>query len=211
MVKLLDFGVSKIMSGNADPQLTDTHSMMGSPAYISPEQMRSTRDVDERTDIWSLGAVLFEMVTGRVAWSGSTLAGAEPHAPRGGQRTLLYPSLPAKAEPVLTIDAKGASAKCANFGQARAATSGIRCAFAHGRQCRGVLVEGHQPRATNLESQWHNVANGGTSDGISTAGTRPDERSKVDNRWLNGSPPAAKSPNGSPGTIASNNPRTRVS
>jgi eukaryotic-like serine/threonine-protein kinase len=73
MIKLLDFGVSKIMFGNADPQLTDTHSMIGSPAYMSPEQMRSTRDVDQRSDIWSLGAVLFEMVTGRVAWSGSTL------------------------------------------------------------------------------------------------------------------------------------------
>jgi eukaryotic-like serine/threonine-protein kinase len=75
VIKLLDFGVSKIHYGDtqADPQLTDTHSMMGSPAYMSPEQMRSARNVDQRSDIWSLGAVLFEMVTGRIPWTGFTL------------------------------------------------------------------------------------------------------------------------------------------
>jgi serine/threonine-protein kinase len=75
VVKLLDFGVSKILFGtsNADPQLTDTRSMMGSPAYMSPEQMRSARDVDHRTDIWSLGVVLFEMVTGATPWSSDSL------------------------------------------------------------------------------------------------------------------------------------------
>ncbi|MEZ4400431.1 MAG: protein kinase [Kofleriaceae bacterium] len=64
LVKLLDFGISKAQS-TTDVSLTQTQSMLGTPAYMSPEQMRSARTVDARTDIWSLGAVLFELLEGR--------------------------------------------------------------------------------------------------------------------------------------------------
>ncbi|MBA3463963.1 MAG: protein kinase [Deltaproteobacteria bacterium] len=64
IVKVLDFGISK--SGNgSDMSLTQTQSMLGTPAYMSPEQMRSARNVDARTDIWSLGTVLYELVEAR--------------------------------------------------------------------------------------------------------------------------------------------------
>src|SRR6185436_13169127 len=64
LVKVLDFGISKAL--NADGmQLTQTQSLLGTPAYMSPEQMRSARQVDARTDIWSLGTVLYEMLEGR--------------------------------------------------------------------------------------------------------------------------------------------------
>ena len=53
-VKILDFGISKATM-EADLSLTQTQSMLGTPAYMSPEQMRSARTVDGRTDIWSLG------------------------------------------------------------------------------------------------------------------------------------------------------------
>ena len=63
LVKLLDFGISKV-ANTTDVSLTQTQSMLGTPAYMSPEQMRSARTVDARTDVWSLGAVLFELIEG---------------------------------------------------------------------------------------------------------------------------------------------------
>jgi len=74
-VKVLDFGVSKsaetIMSGPA--ALTRTRSMLGSPLYMAPEQMRSSRDVDARADVWALGVVLFELLTRRLPFEAETL------------------------------------------------------------------------------------------------------------------------------------------
>jgi len=64
LLKVLDFGISKSPAGT-ELSLTQTWSLLGSPAYMSPEQMRSARHVDNRTDIWSLGAVLYEMLEGR--------------------------------------------------------------------------------------------------------------------------------------------------
>ena len=67
-IKVLDFGISKITSPGADSNssdMTGTTVIVGSPFYMSPEQMFSSRGVDARTDIWSLGVVLFELLTGR--------------------------------------------------------------------------------------------------------------------------------------------------
>ncbi|HEX3477971.1 MAG TPA: serine/threonine-protein kinase, partial [Kofleriaceae bacterium] len=64
IIKVLDFGISKALSSNS-MALTQTQSLLGTPAYMSPEQMRSARNVDARTDIWSLGTVLYEMLEGR--------------------------------------------------------------------------------------------------------------------------------------------------
>lgn len=65
LLKVLDFGISKSPAG-AELSLTQTWSMLGSPAYMSPEQMRSARHVDARSDIWSLGAVLYEALEGHL-------------------------------------------------------------------------------------------------------------------------------------------------
>jgi eukaryotic-like serine/threonine-protein kinase len=59
--KVLDFGISKLPS---QTQLTGTQATLGTPAYMSPEQMVSAHDVDARTDIWSLGATLYELLAG---------------------------------------------------------------------------------------------------------------------------------------------------
>ncbi len=64
LVKVLDFGISKV-SATDRPALTRSLAAMGTPAYMSPEQMRSSRDVDGRADIWALGVVLYECVAGR--------------------------------------------------------------------------------------------------------------------------------------------------
>ncbi|HVV81726.1 MAG TPA: serine/threonine-protein kinase, partial [Kofleriaceae bacterium] len=70
-LKLLDFGISKTGSV-ADDRLTSTHSVMGTPSYMSPEQMRASREVDARADVWSLGAVLYELFQGAPPFEAET-------------------------------------------------------------------------------------------------------------------------------------------
>jgi serine/threonine-protein kinase len=65
LLKILDFGISKTDAGSGvDERLTATTSVFGSPSYMSPEQVRSAKNVDLRTDIWGLGTVLYECLTG---------------------------------------------------------------------------------------------------------------------------------------------------
>jgi serine/threonine-protein kinase len=65
VIKVLDFGISKLAAiDTVNHSLTQTSSLMGSPAYMSPEQMQSAKTVDARADIWSLGIILFELLTG---------------------------------------------------------------------------------------------------------------------------------------------------
>jgi serine/threonine-protein kinase len=74
-IKILDFGISKYSLPGSDPDLsmTSTAAVMGSPLYMSPEQLRSSRNVDARSDIWALGVILYELVTGRVPFDGRTM------------------------------------------------------------------------------------------------------------------------------------------
>jgi serine/threonine-protein kinase len=64
--KLLDFGIAKVGQAAYDGKLTQVGTVLGSPEYMSPEQATGVEDVDERTDVWSLCVVLYEMVTGTV-------------------------------------------------------------------------------------------------------------------------------------------------
>lgn len=70
-VKVLDFGVSKVLVGDAS-LATVTGSVIGSPAYMSPEQARGASGLDARSDVWSFGALLFELIAGRIAFAGDT-------------------------------------------------------------------------------------------------------------------------------------------
>ncbi len=69
-VKLLDFGIAKLTGDGTQPSRTRTGIVMGTPAYMSPEQCEGKANVDLRTDIYALGIVLYEMIVGRVPFIG---------------------------------------------------------------------------------------------------------------------------------------------
>lgn len=72
VVKVVDFGVSKQIDEHAS-DLTNTATILGTPRYMAPEQMRSARLADERCDVWSLGVVLYELTTGESPFRGDTV------------------------------------------------------------------------------------------------------------------------------------------
>src|SRR5262249_27319450 len=84
-IKVLDFGISKSISAFPGPARSPTHGTvpmattgklaLGSPLYMSPEQIRRTRDVDTRTDIWALGVILHELVSGRPPFEAESVVG----------------------------------------------------------------------------------------------------------------------------------------
>jgi serine/threonine-protein kinase len=73
VVKLLDFGIAKVMdAAGGMGAKTRTGVLLGTPAYMSPEQIKSTKDVDARADLWSAGVMFYEMLTGRIAFPAPT-------------------------------------------------------------------------------------------------------------------------------------------
>jgi serine/threonine-protein kinase len=72
LVKVVDFGVSKVLDAG-EISATTTGFAIGSPGYMSPEQARGDRDIDHRSDLWSLGVLLFELVTGEMPFVGATV------------------------------------------------------------------------------------------------------------------------------------------
>jgi Protein kinase domain len=117
LIKVLDFGISKAPTSRT--LLTKTDTVLGTPGYMSPEQMKATKEVDGRTDIWSLGVVLYQCLNGRCPFESESfsamvlLAATEPapamdpRVPRGLQAVVLrclekerdrrYPSIAALA------------------------------------------------------------------------------------------------------------------
>ncbi len=101
-VKLLDFGISKVTTQTIC-ELTRTGSFLGSPQFMSPEQLASSRDVDARSDLWSLGAALFEMLTANAAFAGETVAELYSAILRDRPRQLRHyrPDAPAALEAII--------------------------------------------------------------------------------------------------------------
>jgi serine/threonine-protein kinase len=74
-VKVLDFGISKMNDpAGAGVQMTRTTAMLGSPLYMSPEHLKAAKDADQRADVWSLGVILYELVSGSVPFTAETIA-----------------------------------------------------------------------------------------------------------------------------------------
>jgi serine/threonine protein kinase len=123
IVKVLDFGISKV-TNQLDGGLTSTQAMIGSPYYMSPEQMNSSRDVDPRTDVWSLGIILFECLTREVPFTGESMPqlvlSVMQHAPRSlaAMRPDVPPELSAIVDRCLR---KSPGERFANAGELEAA------------------------------------------------------------------------------------------
>ncbi len=101
LVKVLDFGISKI-EHEQDRRVTHYEEAFGTPQYMSPEQIRAARDVDGRSDVWALGVVLYECLTGHPPFEGdapSVIAAiaADPVPPPSTRN----PSLPRELEAVI--------------------------------------------------------------------------------------------------------------
>lgn len=70
-VKLIDFGISRFQDATQHNRLTQAGALLGTPAYMSPEQVRGALDVDQRSDIYSMGAILYQMLTGKLPFAAS--------------------------------------------------------------------------------------------------------------------------------------------
>ncbi|MEZ4446968.1 MAG: serine/threonine-protein kinase [Polyangiaceae bacterium] len=103
-IKILDFGIAKVfddakVDGGETGKLTSTQAVLGSPAYLSPEQLVSSKEVDGRTDIWSVGVILYELLVGETLFGGDTVGAIfsnvikMPIAPLASRRPGIDPRL----------------------------------------------------------------------------------------------------------------------
>src|SRR5262249_26788149 len=90
VVKVLDFGISKIIGEDAS-KLTGAGAVLGTALYMSPEQLRAASTVDARSDIWSIGVILYELVAGEPPWVGPA---------------------PAVAAAIVSVDPKSVAERC---------------------------------------------------------------------------------------------------
>jgi serine/threonine-protein kinase len=101
-IKVFDFGVSKTLGGN-QLQLTSEGQAVGSPLYMSPEQMMAKPDVDTRSDIWALGVILFELIAGKTPFHAETMMGLHTNVLVKGPTplTTYLPSAPPGLEAII--------------------------------------------------------------------------------------------------------------
>jgi serine/threonine protein kinase len=156
LIKVLDFGIATMRpdhaASSASPRLTKTNGLLGSPEYMSPEQIAAPRTVDARADVWSLGVILFELMSGRLPFQGTSAVALCVEVTYGAAPSLRAhaPSVPedlsrvverclAKSPPHRFADVAELAAALVPHGGPQAAVLGLKIAAigAHaGHHCR---------------------------------------------------------------------------
>ena len=130
LVKVLDFGIAKLHTGRASTSLTQTGTTMGTPYYMSLEQARGAKEVDHRTDIYALGVILYEMLSGAKPHPGESYNAILYHvltqepAPLDSMRPDLPPSLSAIVQKAMAREPGDRYASVAEFMEALIPLSG---------------------------------------------------------------------------------------
>ncbi|HLK36715.1 MAG TPA: serine/threonine-protein kinase [Polyangiaceae bacterium] len=200
-MKVLDFGVSKAGRLGGEGALTRTSAMLGSPLYMAPEQMRSSRDVDARVDVWALGVVFFELLTRRNPFEAETMpelcirVATEAPMPLAALRPDVPPGLVAVVTRCLEKDPKNRFANAAEVAAAlepyaappsRLLAERVRATMPGAPPWLAAAVEEpppRPPRTTSIPAAWQ-------VGGRSPSG-RPPEPARKTRAWLVVSPLAA--------------------
>lgn len=152
LVKVLDFGISKVGSQEGQ-DLTGTDTVIGSPRFMSPEQLKSSRDVDVRSDLWALGTVLYELCGGRPAFAGDSTAELMVHimmedpVPLERLRPDLPPDFSAVVQRCLAKDPDGRFENVAALLVALAPFGGEQARSSRDRAVRVLQSTGWSPAA----------------------------------------------------------------
>ncbi|MBX3262894.1 MAG: serine/threonine protein kinase, partial [Labilithrix sp.] len=152
LLKVLDFGISKLApERGGDPSLTATQAVIGSPAYMAPEQIRTSKYVTGKADVWALGIVLFEVLTTKLPFEGDTVGSvlaAVTMLPPASLRAL-RPDLPERVEAAVLACLEKDPAARATLGDLAAALRpfasplGVVSAERVARICGGPAGAGH--------------------------------------------------------------------
>jgi serine/threonine-protein kinase len=185
LVKVLDFGISKAPESAGSHALTATASFLGSPQYVPPEQLLSTRDVDARADIWAIGVILYEGLAGAPPFVAASLMELASRILQTAPEPLasLRPDIPrALADAIMTCLEKEPSKRFANVSELAAALSPFAAEASRASVERiSRIVGDSQSRRADRPSD----PKGGAT--LVSSGARVQGPARTANAWTEGS------------------------
>jgi serine/threonine protein kinase len=164
VAKLLDFGISKVLGADKRFDLTQTGHLLGSPRYMSPEQARGDKAIDQRSDIYSVGTVLYQMLTGKPPHEAKTF----PQMIAAILRHDVVP--PSRKFPGISAKMDAVALKALHRDPSQR--------FQHAASFRAALREAHNGASSNrpslsLSSRQHHDSMEVTTPSVATAGATP--------------------------------------